>query len=284
MDVMKLTPEELGKGSPIRLERCGSEHDVYWKMALEMLDVIKENNAKGKTTFMIVPYGPLGGYSVLVYLINKYRISLKNCVFMNMDEYLGDDGKYIPTDDPLSFRGGMDRIFYGLIDDELNVLPENRYFPDPDDPGVCLRLIEKYGVPDMTWGGIGINGHFAFNEPPEPDEVCTNEEFLERPTRVLDITRETRTINAYMNCGANLEAIPKKCITVGMKEIYSSERIRILMPRDWLAAMLRRVLHGEVTCRVPCSLFQKHKDCMVYACNDAIYGDVIPKIRIYNKK
>ena len=64
MDVMKLTPEELGKGSPIRLERCGSEYDIYWKMALEMLDLIKENNAKGKTTFMIVPYGPLGGYSV----------------------------------------------------------------------------------------------------------------------------------------------------------------------------------------------------------------------------
>ena len=69
MDIMKLLPEELGKGSPIRLERCGSEHDIYWKMALEMLDLIQENNAKGKTTFMIVPYGPLGGYSVLVYLI-----------------------------------------------------------------------------------------------------------------------------------------------------------------------------------------------------------------------
>jgi len=284
MDVMKISPEELGEGSSIRLERCGSEHDIYWKMALEMLDLIKENDKKGKTTFMIVPYGPLGGYGVLVYLINKYRISLKNCVFMNMDEYIGDDGKYIPKDDPLSFRGGMERIFYGLIDDELNVKPENRYFPDPDDPGMCQRLIEKYGVPDMTWGGIGINGHFAFNEPPEPDEICTNEEFLARPTRVLNITRETRTINAYMNCGANLEAIPKKCVTVGMKEIFSSDRIRILMPRDWLAAMLRRVLHGEITCRVPCSLFRNHKDCMIYACNDAIYGDVIPKIRVYNKK
>lgn len=284
MDIMKMSPEELGKGSSIRLERCGSEHDIYWKTALEMLDVIKENNAQGKTTFMIIPYGPLGGYSVLVYLINKYRISLKNCVFMNMDEYIGPDGEYIPTDDPLSFRGGMERIFYSLIDDELNVLPENRYFPDPHDPGMTMRLIEKYGVPEMTWGGIGINGHFAFNEPPEPDEECTNEEFLARPTRVLNITRETRTINAYMNCGANLEAIPKQCITVGMKEIFMSKRIRILMPRDWLAAMLRRVLHGEITCRVPCSLFRNHPDCEILACNDAIYGDVIPKIRIYNKK
>ncbi len=280
---MRIPTEDLGKGSSIKLERCGSEHDIYWKMALEMIDVIKENNAKGKTTLMIIPYGPLGSYSVLVYLINKYRISLKNCVFMNMDEYIGEDGKYISKDDPLSFRGGMERIFYNLIDDELNVLPENRYFPDPEHPEVMSRLIEKYGRPDMTWGGIGINGHFAFNEPPEPDEECTNEEFLQRKTRVLPITRETRTINAYMNCGANLDAIPKLCITVGINEIFQSERIRILMPRDWLAAMLRKVLHGDITCRVPCSLFRNHEDCKILACNDAIYGDVIPKIRIYNK-
>ncbi len=283
MDIMALSPEELGIGSSIVLDRCETEHDIYWKTAMEVLEVIEANNRAGKTTFMIIPYGPLGPYSRLVYLVNKYRISLKNCVFLNMDEYIGPDGEYLDTSDPLSFRGGMDRIFYSKIDPELNVLPENRYFPDPHHPEIPLQLIEKYGKPAMTFGGIGINGHFAFNEPPEPDEECTNEQFLERPTRVLSITRETRTINAYMNCGANLEAIPKKCITVGMKEIWQSEKIRILMPRDWLAAMLRRVLHGEITCRVPCSLFRNHPDCKVYASNDAIYGSVIPKIRINNK-
>ena len=53
----------------------------------------------------------------------------------------------------------------------------------------------------MVFGGVGINGHYAFNEPPEDGEVVSNEEFLNRPTRVLPITRETRTINAYMNAG-----------------------------------------------------------------------------------
>jgi len=283
MDIMRIPVQDLGKDTSILLERCETEHDIYWKMAIEMLEIVEENNKQGKHTFMIIPYGPLGPYSRLVYLVNKYRVSLKNCIFMNMDEYLTPDLKYIDYNDPLSFRGGMDRIFYGLIDEELNVLPENRYFPDPEHPEVLQQLIEKYGVPEMTWGGIGINGHFAFNEPPEPGEECTNEEFLNRPTRVLKITRETRTINAYMNCGANLDAIPEWCITAGMKEINSSKRIRILMPRDWLAAMLRKVLHGEITYKVPCSLFRNHPDCKVYACNDAIYGDVIPKIRINNK-
>ena len=56
------------------------------------------------------------------------KICLKNCIFINMDEYLTDDKEYIDINHPLSFRGGMDRIFYSQIDDELNVLPENRYF------------------------------------------------------------------------------------------------------------------------------------------------------------
>lgn len=283
IDITKIPPEKIGDGSEIKLERCGTEHDIYWRMAIEMIEIIKENNINGKTSFMIIPYGPLGSYNILVYLINKYRVSLKNCVFLNMDEYLNDDKTYIDVSNPLSFRGGMDRIFYSLIDDELNVTPENRYFPDPEHPEIPMKLIEKYGVPDITWGGIGINGHFAFNEPPEPSEKCTDEEFLNRTTRVLEISRETRTINAYMNCGANLKAIPKYCVTVGMKEIYQSKRIRILMPRDWLAAMLREVLHGEITCKVPCSLFRNHPDCTVYACNDAINTDIVPKIRIYNK-
>ena len=46
---------------------------------------------------MVVPYGPLGPYSRLVYLVNKYRVSLKNCTFINMDEYLTDDKKQIET-------------------------------------------------------------------------------------------------------------------------------------------------------------------------------------------
>ena len=89
----------------------------------------------------------------------------------------------------------MDRIFYSQIDEELNLLPENRIFPDPENPNIVLELIEKYGAPDMVFGGVGINGHYAFNEPPEADEICDNEEFANRPTRVLKISRETRTIN-----------------------------------------------------------------------------------------
>ena len=177
MDINLIKKEDLGKGSNIILNVCETEVDMYWKVAIEVLETIEENNKKNEPTLMVVPYGPLGPYSRIVYLVNKYGVSLKNCTFINMDEYVTDDGKYIDKDHPLSFRGGIDRIFYSRIKDELNVLPENRYFPDPDDLGKPMELIEKFGKLDMVFGGVGINGHYAFNEPPEEGENVTNEEF-----------------------------------------------------------------------------------------------------------
>ena len=283
MDINRIAPADLGKGSTIALDVCDTEQDMYWKVAIEVLEIIGENNRKGEPTLMVIPYGPLGPYSRLVFLINKYRVSLKNCTFMNMDEYLTDDLAYIDQNDPLSFRGGMNRIFYSQIDEELNVLPENRYFPDPNHPEVLTELIEHFGKLDMAWGGVGINGHFAFNEPPEPGESCTNEEFLARKTRALAISRETKTINCYMNCGGDLEGIPHYCVTVGMQEIYRAKKIRMCMPRDWNAGALRKVLHGPIDCHVPCSLFRNHPDAKLYASRLACETQVVPEIRIYNK-
>ena len=177
MDVNQIPVQKLGEDSKIQLEVCETETDLYWKMAIEFLEIIQENNKKGEPTLAVVPYGPLGPYSRLVYLIKKYRVSLKRCCFINMDEYLKNETEYLRESDPLSFRGGMDRIFYSRIDGELNVPPENRIFPEPGKEGRVLELIEQYGKLDIAWGGVGINGHFAFNEPPEPGENVTNEDF-----------------------------------------------------------------------------------------------------------
>lgn len=277
-----LPAEELIKASKIPLEVCDVEADMYWKVAFELLGVVQENNRRGEKTLMVIPYGPLGPYARIVWLVNHYRISLRNCTFINMDEYLTADYKYIPRTHPLSFRGGMDRVFYDLLDPELGVLPENRYFPDPDHPEVPQQLIDRFGKLDMAMGGVGINGHYAFNEPPEPGEACTNEEFLARPTRALHISRETRTINSYMNCGGDLLGTPPCCVTVGMKEIFQARRVRMCMPRDWNAGALRRIVCGEPDCHTPCSLFQQHPDAKLYAARVALTPPV-PETRVYNK-
>jgi len=283
MDYRTIPARELGTGSHIQLELCDTEVDLYWKMAMEVAELIEANNAKGEETVMIVPYGPIGPYPRFVYLVNKKRISLKNCWFINMDEYLDDHGNDLPASHPLSFHGGMDRIFYSQIDVELNIPKPQRIFPESGSEGAIEDLIRRHGKLDMCWGGVGITGHIAFNEPPEPGEACTDEEFLERPTRILKLARETRTINAYMNAGSDFDAIPETCITVGMKEIFMARKVRMCMPRDWNAAMLRKALHGSVSCHTPCSLFQRHPDAKIYATVQAANTPVIPETRIYNK-
>ena len=254
-DYRTIAASDLGKGSRIALELCETEVDLYWKMAMEVAELIESNNQRGEPTVMIVPYGPLGPYARLLYLVNKRRISLKNCWFINMDEYLDEHQAYLPKDDPLSFRGGMDRIFYGLVDEELNVPEQQRLFPEPGNEQYIWELIQRFGKLDMCWGGVGITGHIAFNEPPESGESCTDAEFLERPTRILRIARETKTINAYMNAGADLDAIPDYCITVGMKEINFAQRsacscLATGMP---LSFERRCTVPSPVMCRCRCS-------------------------------
>ena len=157
-------------------------------------------------------------------IVNRERISLKNCWFINMDEYLGEDMQWVPMDHPLSFRGFMQRTVYSQIDPELNVPEEQRVFPDPNNVTYIPQLIEQLGGVDVCFGGIGINGHLAFNEA---DPTLTCEAFKELRTRVLPITKETRTANAIGDFGGALEDMPTHCVTIGFHEIYNARKIRL---------------------------------------------------------
>jgi glucosamine-6-phosphate deaminase len=187
---------------------------------------------------------------------------LRDVVVINMDEYLTDDDAWLPIDHPLSFRGFMDRKFYDLLDGSLAPPVENRVFPDPRNPGAIGDLIARRGGVDACFGGIGINGHIAFNEPPEPGEVPSVEQFAALPTRVLDLARETRTINA-VTVGGDIAVVPRRCVTVGMKEILAARKLRFYCNRPWQAGVVRRALHGPVTPACPASLMRLHADAVV---------------------
>ena len=261
---MTLIPkEDVGKGSKIKTEVLPAPEDLDRDFAGVMFDEIKKNNEQGRPTVFIVPVGPIGQYPVLARMVNERRLSLKNLVLINMDEYLDDNDRYIPLDNPLSFRAYMNRAFYDLVDEDLNVPEVNRIFPDPDDLDFIPEKIEGMGGVDIAFGGIGINGHIAFNEPPEPDEQIPNEIFKNLPTRVLTLTRETRTINSVTTCRGNIDLIPERAATVGMKEILSAKKIRFYCNRFWQCAIVRKVLHGPVTARVPASFFQEHPDAKI---------------------
>lgn len=254
------TKEQLLSAPKIPMEVMEDKPAVFQTIAREMADEIKAKNAAGETTVFICPVGPIGQYPYFVDIVNSERISLKNCWFINMDEYLGDDMQWIPMDHPLSFRGFMERTVYSQIDPELNVPEEQRVFPDPDNVGYIPALIENLGGVDVCFGGIGINGHLAFNEP---DPKLTCEEFKQLKTRVLPISPETRTANAIGDFGGRLEDMPTHCVTIGFNEIYKSRKIRLGIFRDWHRAVARRVGYGEMTTDFPVSMLADHPDVLL---------------------
>ena len=144
-------------------------------------------------------------------------------------------------------------------------MPENqRLFPEPGKEQEYDKLIEDLGGADLCLGGLGINGHLAFNEPPEPGESVTPNEFAELGTRILPISRETKTINAYGYQRGDLRGMPEWCITVGMKQILASKRVYIALNRPWQHGILKHVLFDKVQAEIPASLLKQHSD--VYFC------------------
>ena len=178
-----------------------------------------------------------------------------------MDEYLTDDDEWIDASDGLSFRGFMDRVVYSQIDPELVMPPEQRIFPDPKDPGHVAEVIESLGGVDVAYGGIGITGHLAFNEP---QEDLTVEQFAALETRALDIRPETRATNSAADlCGA-LEDMPYRAVTIGMAEILGARKVRLGVFREWHRGAVRRAAYGKVTAAFPATLLQNHPDAVIY--------------------
>jgi glucosamine-6-phosphate deaminase len=259
-DIMHITREELGRHSPIELRILPDEASVFQAMAEEMFAYIEASHLGHRKITMVVPVGPVGQYKILAKMCNEAGVSCKNVVFINMDEYCNAAGSWVPMDDPISFRGFMQKRFFSLLEEPNRPVPESCIFPDPGDLHSISRRIAENGGLDVVFGGIGINGHIAFNEP-EPHLGI--EEYLELSTRVLDLTPETRLINAVGCAGGNIEGLPPKCITIGFKELLSAKRISLYCFRAWQAAVLRKILHGPVTTTCPASLLQKHQDVQI---------------------
>lgn len=262
----------MRKIDTISFKTVKGEWDVYFDMALAMLMEIMENNKNNKDTVMIVPVGPTDQYPILARLVNELRVSLKRVHFFNMDEYMISPTEVIDYNNPMSFHYRMEKEFYSRVDSDL-VMPESqRHFPEPGKEKEFDALIESLGGVDMCLGGLGINGHIAFNEALEDDSEVTAKEFAEYPTRVLPITRETKTINAYGYQRGDLRGMPEWCITVGMKQILASRKIYIALNRPWQHGIVKHVLFGDIKPQVPASLLKYNENVTFCTTNDIADG------------
>ncbi len=273
---LDVAPEQLGGGTPVKVRVLTDPASIAWDMAEVMLASIREAASGGKPATLIVPVGPVDQFPLLAERVNQQRVDLRDVCLINMDEYLTDDDRPIDPSHPLSFRGFMDRLFYDRLDAALAPRRENRVFPEPQDPRAIQQLIDQRGGVDACFGGIGINGHIAFNEPPEPGENIADEQFANLSTRVLTLTRETRTINS-VTVGGEIAVIPHRAVTVGMRECLAARKMRFYCNRPWQSAVVRRALHGPITSACPASFLRTHADASITV---AEYVAAKPEIRL----
>lgn len=262
-DPLRIRPEDLARGTGIALRVVPDAKAMTAVFATALLAEYLSAKVAGRATVVfIVPVGPVGQYDLLAETCRARGLSLADLVMIVMDEYLTAGGDWIAEDDPLSFRGHMRRHMIAPM--PAGTAPRI-VFPDPRNLAEVPGLIAAQGGVDVCFGGVGIAGHIAFNEPPEPGESLDVEAFAQRPTRIQRLSRETRTINAVTATRGAMDLIPECAVTVGMREILGARKLRLFLHRPWQTAILRKLLHGPVTPAVPASYAQRHPDCAITA-------------------
>jgi glucosamine-6-phosphate deaminase len=259
--LFRLSVEELVKKSKGHLVVKNTIEELYKYLADEMVCEFRKAEKKKSPTAFIMPVGPTQPYKMMAGKINRARISLKNCWFFFMDEYCDDNDRLISSTHQLSFRGKINGLFFDLVDKELLMPEKQRIFPTPENLDKLVGMIEAVGGIEVCYGGIGVHGHVAFNEP-EPGVKDTD-------PRILAINDFTRTVDAVrQGVGGNLINFPRRAITLGMRQCLGARKM-LLMTRnehkgmDWANTVLRISALGVVGDDYPVSYIRSHKNYIV---------------------
>ncbi|MHC4644757.1 MAG: glucosamine-6-phosphate deaminase [Planctomycetota bacterium] len=197
---------------------------------------------------------PLGMYRELIALNKKAVVSFKNVITFNMDEYVN-----LPEDHPESYHSFMWNNFFSHIDiprENVNILNGNA----PDLAAECADYEERIraaGGVNLFVGGIGPDGHIAFNEPGSS---------LSSKTRVKTLTLDTRIANSRFFDG-DINKVPGTALTVGVKTVMDAEEVLIIVNGYNKARALRHAIEESVNHMWTISALQMHPKGII-VCDD----------------
>ena len=258
--ILALEPDEVIKEAKGQLVVFDTLDEVYDYLAEEMVQEF-EKAAKGdRIVSFIMPVGPTQPYRLMAEKINYRQIPLKNVRFFFMDEYVDDEkDRLIPKSNPLSFRGQIGPLLFDRIRPDLLMPKSQVIFPTPENVKDLPKMIKDAGGIEVCYGGIGIHGHVAFNEP-GPGVAKSN-------PRILEINDFTRTIDAtrHPGVGGNLENFPRRAITMGMKQCIEARKILVMTRNEtpflnWANTIIRIAALGKPGDDYPVTHMRHHKN------------------------
>ncbi|MCW9699433.1 glucosamine-6-phosphate deaminase [Avibacterium sp. 20-129] len=233
-----------------------SEQVSKWA-ARHIVDRINEFNPTEARPFVLgLPTGgtPLATYKELIKLYQAGEVSFKNVVTFNMDEYVG-----LPKDHPESYRSFMYKNFFDHVDIQeknINLLDGNA--PDLDEE--CRRYEEKmksYGKVNLFMGGVGVDGHIAFNEPASS---------LASRTRIKTLTEDTLIANSRF-FDNDVNKVPKYALTIGVATLLDAAEVMLLVTGHNKALALQAGVEGSVNHFWTISALQLHRHA-IFVCDE----------------
>ncbi len=198
---------------------------------------------------------PLGMYKDLIQLNKASKVSFANVVTFNMDEYVN-----LPEDHPESYHSFMWNNFFRHIDikkSNVNILNGNAKNLEAE----CDKYeekIKKYGGIRLFVGGIGPDGHIAFNEPGSS---------LASRTRIKTLTEDTIIANSRFFEG-NINKVPKTALTVGVGTVMDADKVLIIVSGHNKARALQQAVECGVNHMWTISCLQLHPHGII-VCDDA---------------
>jgi glucosamine-6-phosphate deaminase len=237
----------------------------YDKMSKWAADYIaaKINGHKEERPFVLglaTGSSPIGVYNELVKKYKAGELSFKNVVTFNMDEYLG-----LPREHDQSYWYFMHYYLFDHVDipaENVNIL--NGMCEDPEEE--CAQYeakIAAIGGIDLFLGGIGQDGHIAFNEP------YTS---LTSRTGVRVLTTDTRIVNSRF-FDNDVNKTPEKALSVGVATVTDAREVLLVINGHNKAAALAATVEGPVSAKVTCSALQMHKNAII-ACDEPACGEL----------
>jgi glucosamine-6-phosphate deaminase len=188
-----------------------------------------------------------------------------------MDEYVD-----LPRDHPESYHSFMWHHLFKHID----IQPSNVHILDGNAPDLKLECaqyeekIKKYGGIELFLGGIGTDGHIAFNEPGSS---------IQSRTRVKTLAYETIVANARF-FGGDIGKVPKMALTVGVGTIMDAREVLIIITGQHKAAALEKCVEQGVNHMWTLSAVQMHK-CACLVCDEDATGELrVRTVRYFKGK
>ena len=217
----------------------------------------KAKPSKEKPFVLGLPTGstPMGMYQALVKAFKAGRVSFKNVVTFNMDEYVG-----LPVEHSESYHSFMYRNLFDHIDcpkENIHILNGNA----TDWEAECRQYeeaIKAVGGIDLFIGGVGVDGHLAFNEPGSS---------LTSRTRQKTLTTDTRIVNSRFFNG-DVNKVPAYALTVGVGTVMDAREVMVLINGHAKAHALQAAVEGPVTQMFTISALQLHRHGII-VCDEA---------------